>query len=191
MLCDKIEEEIDEQTLVVEDNSPEAIEGFLKNMEEEKFTKGIIVHTNFEVLQSNFFGQFTPIEAAGGIVENYTKEILFIYRLGKWDLPKGKVEADENIAAAALREVEEETGLTNMELKNKIGETYHTYKAYDNYFIKTTHWFYITCLGNQILQPQLEEDIEEAIWVKKEGIGKLMGNTYPSIGDILDKFFDS
>ena len=171
------------------ENIDAAITSVLKNIETDKFTTTTLCHENVDILKEKFFKHFNAIEAAGGIVENEKHEILFIYRLQKWDLPKGKTEPGEDIAHTAVREVEEETGLKNLTLKNKIGETYHTYRAYGKYFIKTTHWYYITCAGDQILQPQLEEDIEQATWMAASEIKNLMANTYPSIKDILNKFF--
>ena len=69
-----------------------------------------------------------------------------------------------------------------------VGETYHTYNAFGKHFIKTTHWFYITCSGAQNLKPQTEEDIAELKWVKPSAIQEPLENTYPSIEDILQVF---
>ncbi|MBK7885637.1 MAG: NUDIX domain-containing protein [Chitinophagaceae bacterium] len=178
----------DAQQLTAE-NIDAAITSVLKNIETDNFITTTLCYEDLKILKEKFFSHFEGIEAAGGIVENEHHEILFIYRLQKWDLPKGKVEPGENIEHTAVREVEEETGLKNLTLQNKIGETYHTYKAYGKFWIKTTHWYYITCAANQILQPQLEEDIEQATWVTTAEIKNLMNNTYPSIKDILNKFF--
>jgi hypothetical protein len=75
-------------------------------------------------------------------------------------------------------------------LKKKIGETYHTYDAFGKHFLKTTHWYYITCSGTQNLVPQTEEDITAIKWVATKDIKAPMADTYPSIKDILSKFFD-
>ena len=171
------------------ENMDTAIISVLKNIETGNVTTATLQYEDVDILKEKFFKHFETIEAAGGIVENEKHEILFIYRLQKWDLPKGKVETNEDIAHTAIREVEEETGLKNLTLKNKIGETYHAYHAYEKHFIKTTHWYYITCTGDQILQPQIEEDIEQATWMSVDKIKNLMDNTYPSIKDILNKFF--
>ena len=123
--------------------------------------------------------------------QNNKKELLFIYRLQKWDLPKGKVEKGEDLETCAKREVEEETGVTNLSLKRKIGETYHTYNAYGKHFLKTTHWYYLTCSSKQKLVPQAEEGIAAIEWVTPENIQTQLNNTYPSIKDIISIFFSA
>jgi 8-oxo-dGTP pyrophosphatase MutT (NUDIX family) len=192
-LCDNISQELNEilhhpDAVFIDEVSNAAIKSLLHEIVKEEFHAGVLWNSDLEELKKAFFKHFTPIEAAGGIVQNDKKELLFIFRLGKWDLPKGKVEKDEAIATAALREVEEETGVTNLVLKNKVGETYHTYNAFGKHFIKTTHWFYITCSSAQALKPQTEEDITEIKWVKKKDIKEPLENTYPSIKDILEKW---
>jgi NAD+ diphosphatase len=53
-----------------------------------------------------------PVQkAGGGLVYNKNGEILFIFRNGKWDLPKGGKEKREKMKLTAMREVEEETGV--------------------------------------------------------------------------------
>ena len=116
---------------------------------------------------------------------------MFIYRLDKWDLPKGKVEAGEDAETAALREIEEETGAKHLTLCSKIGETYHTYNAYGKHFLKTTHWFYVTCSARQKLIPQTEEDIAAIEWVNPEEMDLQLSNTYPSINDMLSVLKES
>ena len=190
-LCDDINKELNEilhhpDAVFMDEISNAAIKSLLHEMVKEEFHAGVLWNSDLEKLKKAFFKNFTLIEAAGGIVQNDKKEILFIFRLGKWDLPKGKVEKGEDIATTALREVEEETGVTNLTLQKKIGETYHTYNAFGKHFIKTTHWFHITCPSKQTIKPQTEEDITEIKWVKMKNIKEQMENTYPSIKDILD-----
>lgn len=190
-LCDDINQELNEilhhpDAVFIDEISNAAIKSLLHEIVKEEFHAGVLWNSDLEKLKKAFFKHFTHIEAAGGIVENEKKELLFIYRLGKWDLPKGKVEKGESIAETAVREVEEETGATNLKLKKKVGETYHTYAAFGKHFIKTTHWFYITCTGKQNIKPQTEEDIAEIKWVKEKDTKEQMENTYPSIKDILE-----
>ena len=165
------------------------IKSLLHEINKPAFHAGVLLHNNLEDLKKAFFKHFTLIEAAGGIVQNDNKELLFIYRLDKWDLPKGKVEKGEDLENCAVREVEEETGVTNLTVRNKIGETYHTYNAFGKHFLKTTHWYYMTCSSEQSLVPQTEEDIAAIKWVKTKNIKEPMSNTYPSIKDIVAKFF--
>jgi ADP-ribose pyrophosphatase YjhB (NUDIX family) len=130
------------------------------------------------------------VEAAGGIVQNEKKEILFIFRRGKWDLPKGKMEKKELAEECAQREITEETGVSGLVLKKKVGETYHTYDEYGKHILKISHWFYYTCLKDQQLIPQTEEDITETRWIKTKDIKEPMSNSYENIKAILRCFFD-
>ncbi len=192
-LCDDISQELNEilhhpDAVFIDEISNAAIKSLLHEIVKEEFHAGVLWNSDLEKLKKAFFKHFTQIEAAGGIVQNDKKEVLFIFRLNKWDLPKGKVEKGEDIATTAVREVEEETGVTNLTLKKKIGETYHTYNAFGKHFIKTTHWFYISCPSNQTVKPQTEEDITEIKWVKVKDMKEPLGNTYASIKDILEKW---
>ena len=195
-LCDDINKELNEilhhpDAIFIDEISNAAIKSLFHEIVKEEFHAGVLWHKDFEKLKKAFFKHFEPIEAAGGIVQNEKKELLFILRFGKWDLPKGKVEKGEDLETCAIREVEEETGVSKLELKKKIGETYHTYNAFGKHFIKTTHWYYLTCPSKQTLIPQTEEDILEIKWIKTKDIKQPMSNTYPSIKDILSKFFDT
>ena len=135
---------------------------------------------------------FKCVEAAGGVVENKNKEILLIHRRGSWDLPKGKIEKGETIEDAAVREVEEETGLTNVSITSPVRfkklkniATYHSYVEKDILKLKVSHWYEMKTDFDGDLIPQTEEDIEQAIWVKKEDIPKYFDNMYSSIIDVL------
>jgi 8-oxo-dGTP pyrophosphatase MutT (NUDIX family) len=130
---------------------------------------------------------YTIIEAAGGLVKNNRDEILFIYRRNKWDLPKGKIEENENPESAAIREVEEECGISNLTNKTLIDITYHTYLLDDKHILKPTYWYDMICAGNKIPTPQLDEEITEAVWLKKTELSKVYKNTFPSIIDVLMK----
>ncbi len=192
-LCDDINQELNEilhhpDAVFMDEISNAAIKSLLHEIVKDEFHAGVLWDSDFEKLKKAFFKHFVPIEAAGGIVQNDKKELLFIFRLGKWDLPKGKVEKGEDIATTAVREVEEETGVTNLTLKKKVGETYHTYNAFGKHFIKTTHWFHLTCPSKQEVKPQTEEDITEIKWVKVKDIKEPLDNTYPSIKDILKQW---
>ncbi|PVH24443.1 orotate phosphoribosyltransferase [Sphingobacterium corticibacter] len=127
------------------------------------------------------------IKAAGGIVKNGHGEYLFIHRLGKWDLPKGKLEEDEKTRSAAKREVEEECGVKVDYLGAKFCTTYHTYTMRGRVVLKQTNWYEMGINKSPDLIPQLEEDIDEAAWVDVEDFDTILGNTYPLIADIAKK----
>jgi len=130
------------------------------------------------------------IIAAGGLVTNASKELLFIYRRGFWDLPKGKLDEGESIEACAVREVQEETGLKNIVQGPLLGITEHTY--FDKYVgktvIKKTYWYTMQVTENQVLIPQAEEDIEVVKWANEAEIKLLLQKTYPNIQDIVSKY---
>ncbi len=196
ILCDEIDKELNEilhhpDAVFVDEISGQALKSMLHEIKKEEFHAGVIWHPQLEALKKAFFKNFTVIEAAGGIVQNDKKELLFILRLGKWDLPKGKMEKKEKPEDCALREVTEETGVKDLTLRKKVGETYHVYDEFGKHFLKISHWFYITCSSSQQLNPQTEEHITEIKWVTTRDIKEPIKNTYPSIKDILGNFFDT
>lgn len=150
--------------------------------------KAVIVLTNQVEKAWTFFQQsFKPVTAGGGIVFNEKNEVLFIYRRGKWDLPKGKLDKGETIDACALREVREETGLTTLSLGEFAGNTYHVYHEKKKHILKTTVWYKMLAAGNQVFIPQTEEDIESMEWIPKKEWGKPFANTFPAIKNILEE----
>jgi 8-oxo-dGTP pyrophosphatase MutT (NUDIX family) len=130
------------------------------------------------------------IIAAGGLVTNQHEELLMIFRRGKWDLPKGKLDADETIEACAVREVQEETGIRNIELGKLIGITHHDY--FDPWVkedvTKASHWYAMKIKDDQILIPQTEEDITEIKWVDEYEMKKCLENSYSTIIEIIQKW---
>lgn len=128
---------------------------------------------------------FTTIEAAGGLVTNERNEVLLISRLGRWDLPKGKVERREDVKDAAIREVREECGISPLEIESKICKTYHVYTIDGKRMFKTTHWFAMRYAGSQTLVPQTEESIVEARWVPADSLASFLSNTYQTIADVF------
>lgn len=143
-----------------------------------------------EEMWEKFSGMFRIIEAAGGIVCNKYRKILFIKRLGKWDLPKGKIEKGESLEEAALREVEEETGLKNMEIQQFLNTTYHIYTERNGEkILKTTHWFLMDYHGNETPKPQIEEGISKVEWKDQQEIDKtVIGNTFRNIELMINEY---
>jgi len=143
---------------------------------------------DFETTWQLFFSDFKIVEAAGGIVLNQRNEILFILRNGFWDLPKGKVEKEESVDVAAIREVEEECGIKKPSIIKKLLVTYHTYDTYGENCIKPTHWYLMRYEGDEKLFPQEEEGITKVEWVKREDISSKLSNTFGSIVDVIKVF---
>lgn len=132
---------------------------------------------------AHFAQDFHIIHAAGGIVYNENGEILMIFRYGCWDFPKGKVEEGEDWETAALREVQEETGLQNIILQNTLPNTYHTYILHDTPILKITHWYAMQA-PEQSLVPQTEEDISQAVWVSREEVAERLRDSYLSLREL-------
>lgn len=128
---------------------------------------------------------FQFLEAAGGLVFNEDGKVLFIFRRGKWDLPKGKIDAGENPEQAAVREVSEETGLVKPVITQTICDTYHIYPLKGQFILKKTYWFKMKSAGIQKPIPQTEEDITEALWLNAGNIRNVIQNTFPSIIDVM------
>jgi 8-oxo-dGTP pyrophosphatase MutT (NUDIX family) len=148
----------------------------------------IIKCENPKKTKKNFFKNFKSITAAGGLVFHPNKNsYLFIQRNGFWDLPKGKVEQKEKKRLAALREVEEECGISNLVLHEKIAVTEHIYYAYNYFWIKKTHWYYMTSDYNGELIPQTAEDITEAIWIPRDKVQEILPKAYSLIGEVFEK----
>lgn len=141
-----------------------------------------------EEIWEDFTHMFKVVEAAGGIVFNKEEKILFIHRLGKWDLPKGKIEKDESLENAALREVEEETSLKELILEKFINNTFHTYKERNGTrVLKTTYWFKMSYVGDAEPKPQVEEGITKVEWKNEDQIIEdVFSSTFKNIILILN-----
>lgn len=177
-LTNKIEKETDFQLFLL--NSAD-IEQLVTKLFENKIHKAFLYHPDEKEILSTLKSKIAVEKAAGGLVYNQKGEILFIYRNGKWDLPKGGIEKNEGKKEAAIREVEEETGVKNLKIIEKLDKTYHIFKRNGKYKLKITHWYKMETSSNQALTPQLEEGIEKAIWVKPTDVPFLLENSYENI----------
>ncbi|HSQ43960.1 MAG TPA: NUDIX domain-containing protein [Ginsengibacter sp.] len=190
-LCDALTKEIEAvrhhpDAVFIDELSTAAINSLLHEIEKKEFHAGIILHENFNKLKKEFFKHFKLVKAAGGLVKNKAGEILLIFRRGKWDLPKGKLDNSETLEECALREVQEETGLMKIEIENEINTTYHTYVEFGKHILKESHWYKMFSKGKEDIKPQVEEDITEIRWVKKQDLKKYLDNTFPTIISVLN-----
>ncbi len=167
-------------------SNPKELGDFINQfIQKEEITKAFIYHHNIDELFHLFSEHFKNINAAGGVVFNNNDELLFIHRLGVWDLPKGKAEEGESIQETAIREVEEECGLSQLNIIKQLPCTYHTYPLKGKMILKTTYWYEMKYLLNEMLVPQIEEDITEVCWKKTSELKDVLKNTYASIAEIL------
>ncbi|HUS03609.1 MAG TPA: NUDIX hydrolase [Chitinophagaceae bacterium] len=191
-LCDKIDKTINEymhhpDAVFIDEISTAAVNSLLHEIAKPEFHAGILFNKDLGKLKKVFFKHFTVIIAAGGVVFNTNEDILMIYRRGKWDLPKGKLDEGETLEQCAVREVEEETGLTRIEFGDKIITTYHTYTQFGKHILKESHWYKMKCNTEQKLIPQTEEDITDIKWVKRSDLKKYTSKTYQTIVEVLDQ----
>ena len=160
---------------------------YLTNCNETTSTIVYLYHSDLDILLKEFKNEFIVIEAAGGIVQNSKKEILFIYRNDKWDLPKGKIEKGETILETAIREVQEECGINKISLGDFIIKTFHIYIENEQSILKISHWYKMFS-DESDFKPQIEEGITSVSWKNIEEIKIAMKNTYPNIKLLLEKF---
>lgn len=131
----------------------------------QQFEYVYLYSEDYEQLVADFKSHYKLIEAAGGLVYNPKQEILAIFRRGSWDLPKGKIDPGETPEVAAIREVQEETGINKVALGPHLTDTYHTYRLKNGKrVLKRTYWYRMETPESTLI-PQSEEDIEEAIWI--------------------------
>ncbi len=152
---------------------------------DEHQTRLHIVHSDLEELRKAIRSCFKNIDAGGGVVFNSKGEFLAIERLGLWDLPKGKLDEGESFEQAALREVQEETGLEDVELGHLLTSSFHTYELKDRRILKETCWFEMNWYGSGEPVLQAEEGITDYRWVNPGDMESILEHTYASIRDVL------
>lgn len=145
----------------------------------------IIEDVSEETLREQLDAMYYPLDAGGGVVFNEHQELLMIFRRGKWDLPKGKLDLGEDIAECALREVSEETGLSTLQLGDKLYDSYHIYFQGNDRYLKHTAWYIMKGSSLDKLMPQKEENIVDARWVAEKELSVYAARTYEAIRDVL------
>jgi 8-oxo-dGTP pyrophosphatase MutT (NUDIX family) len=127
------------------------------------------------------------IEAAGGIVRNAEGQVLMIRRFNRWDLPKGHIEQEEDSLTAAMREIEEETGVGGLIFDRQLCNTLHSYSVYGRWEIKRTYWFAFHC-DKAATKPQTEEDITEVLWCDSSSVAVNLKDSYPTIREVFYEY---
>jgi len=140
-----------------------------------------LIHKNPDKLLKKFLKKLPNVIAGGGKVYNDKGEILFIFRNDKWDLPKGKTEKKETIEETAIREVEEETGVKDLEITVPLETTYHIFKRNGRYKIKVTYWFEMKTSYDGPLIAQENEGITKVEWLNKKQVDQALKNSYANI----------
>ena len=142
-------------------------------------------HKNEDKLMEHLYSKLPVVVAGGGKVYNDKKEILFIKRNGKWDLPKGKAEKKEDMETAAIREVEEETGVRDLEITKFLYHTYHIFKRNGEFRLKVTYWFEMKTDYDGPLTPQKNEGITKVRWKDLKKSRKALKDSYANIRQLF------
>jgi 8-oxo-dGTP pyrophosphatase MutT (NUDIX family) len=177
-LTNTIEKETDFQLFLLESID---IEQLIVKMFKNKIQKASLYYPDEKVILKKLKEKIPVAKAGGGLVYNKKSEVLFIFRNGKWDLPKGGIEKNEDIEHTAIREVEEETGVSELKIVKKLQKTYHVFRRNGKFKLKITHWFEMTSSYEGTLTPQEKEGIEKAVWLKPEEIPVALKNSYENI----------
>jgi 8-oxo-dGTP pyrophosphatase MutT (NUDIX family) len=162
------------------------IESLIIKMFNNKISKAYLYHPDEKEILKKVKEQIPVRKAGGGLVYNAKGDVLFIFRNGKWDLPKGGIEKHEEIEETAIREVEEETGAKKLQIKKKLQKTYHVFKRNGKYRLKITHWFEMVTDYEGELFPQANEGIEKAVWLNPEQVKEALKNSYENIKLLFD-----
>lgn len=173
-------------TIFVDELDVNTVKTLIQEMELNRYEAGVLLHHDLEEALVAFEKRFTIIKAGGGLVYTEKNEVLLIFRRGKWDLPKGKLDDGEDIQTCAVREVKEETGLKKPVIQAPILKTYHTYHENEKHILKETEWFLMHSRWQE-LQPQTEEGILECRWVKANELSGYLDTSYGLIRDVIEK----
>ena len=176
--------------VLIYDSTIDTIADLLKKMTNKKFKKIYSITVtlkDYKNVLRELKKMFKVIKAGGGVVKNDDGKILFIYRLKKWDLPKGKKEKGESIRECAKREVEEETQV-KVECFQKITSTWHTYTKKKKFILKKTSWFVMKSLDDSKMKPQKKEKIEKVEWMKEGVIKEILLNSYRTLNHVMGKY---
>lgn len=154
-------------------------------LQEERRKDALLYGYDVKEMKKDFRRIFHFVEAAGGVVRDKKHRVLFIKRWNRWDLPKGKKEKKETMSQCALREVEEETGVKNLNIIRSLSSSYHLFETRDQWFMKKTYWFLMETTYEGETKPQNEEDITAVQWMNEDQCSGALASTYRSLRDAL------
>jgi len=195
-LCDEVDASLQpyvhhDDTVFIDELNLHTVKSMIHEMQKPSVHAGVFFNNDLEELKGTFFKKFTMVKAGGGFILNENNAVLMMFRRGKWDLPKGKLDKKETIEECAVRETEEETGLKNIELISPLITTHHTYHEGTKSIMKETSWFRMKVTGDQKLVPQTSEQISKLEWVNKDDLEKYKKNSFPSVIDVLNAGFSA
>ena len=177
-LTNQISKETDFELFLLESID---VERLIVKIFQNKIQKACLYHPDEKEILKTLKAKIPVCKAGGGLVYNKKGEVLFIFRNGKWDLPKGGIEKGEEIECTAMREVEEETGVDKLSIIKKLQKTYHVFKRNGKYKLKITHWYAMNSTFEGTPAGQIEEGIEKVAWLNPEQIKVALTNSYENI----------
>ncbi len=183
-LTNEIVKETDFQLFLLESAD---IKQVIVKIFQNKIQKAYLYHPDEKEIMKTLKLKIPVQKAGGGLVYNTKNEVLFIFRNGKWDLPKGGIEKGEAIEETAMREVGEETGVGNLIVTDKLQKTYHIFKRNGRFKLKITHWFEMRTTFEGIPEGQAEEGIEKVAWLNPTEIQEALKNSYENIKLLFDE----
>lgn len=183
-LTNRVEKETDFQMFLLESVD---IEQLIIKMFNNQVNKAFLYYPDEKAILKKMKEKIPVVKAGGGLVYNDRGEVLFIFRNGKWDLPKGGTEKGEDMEKTAMREVEEETGVKNLKIVKKLQKTYHIFKRNGQYKLKVTYWYEMKTSYTGKLLGQADEGIEKVVWLKPDDIKEVLANSYENIKLLFEK----
>jgi 8-oxo-dGTP pyrophosphatase MutT (NUDIX family) len=187
-LTNEVAKETDFQLFLLESVD---IEQLIVKMFNNKIKKAYLYYPDEKEILKKVKEKIPVKRAGGGLVYNNIGEVLFIFRNGKWDLPKGGCEKNEEIEDSAIREVEEETGVDQLKITKKLQKTYHVFKRNGKYRLKITHWYEMKTNFTGTPIPQENEGIEKVAWLNPEQIKEAMKNSYENIKLLFEEEYEN
>lgn len=176
-----------QETIFIDELNDHSVATMIHEMQQDGVYQGVLLHHDVDAALNTFKTMLTVVMAGGGFVTNAENKVLLIFRRGKWDLPKGKLDEGETIEQCALREVREETGVDGLDLQCPLTITYHTYHEKGRHILKESHWYLMTTENANTLTAQAEEDIEECRWIPIKDLAQYTQQMHSSIRDVIEE----
>ncbi len=171
----------------VDEQAFDTLLGFLNSKVPTNILSVAVTISNLLSVKRYLRSKFRVVQAAGGLVRKKEK-FLMIYRMKKWDLPKGKKEKNEKYRRTAVREVEEECNVT-VKIGPKICTTWHTYTMNKNAMLKKTRWYLMDSVDDSKMKPATSEDIEELRWMTQKEVYHALEHSYKSISYVFEQYY--